>query len=57
MKDQEIDVPAIVRNIDRIREILIKAEPGLSVNHHNTVRASVIEELIENALHYADTMK
>lgn len=57
MKDPEIDVPAILSNIDRIREILVKAEPDLNVNHHNLVRVSVIEELISQALGYANTMR
>ena len=57
MNDPEIDVPAILSKIDRIREILVRAEPDLSANHHNLVRVSVIEELISQALGYAKTMR
>lgn len=57
MNDLEIDVPGIIRNLDQIREILVRSEPGLPDNHHNFVRASVIGELIVQALGYASTMK
>ncbi|WP_424356863.1 hypothetical protein [Methanocella sp. MCL-LM] len=57
MNDPEIDVPAILSNIDRVREILVRAEPELQSNHHNLVRVSVIEELISQALGYANTMR
>lgn len=57
MNDPEIDVRAILSNIDRIREILVKAEQDLPTNHHNLVRASVIDELINQALGYANSMK
>ena len=57
MNDPEIDVKVILSNMDRIREILVKAESELQSNHHNLVRVSVIDELITKALGYANTMK
>lgn len=57
MNDPEIDVPALIAKIDLLRETLKKAEPGLSDNHHNLVRVSVIEELIDQTLGYAKSMK
>lgn len=57
MNDPEIDVQALIDNIEKIRDILLKAGPGLPGNHHNLVRVSVIDELITQALSYADSMK
>ena len=62
MSDQEfadpgIDVPALLGNIDRIRETIARAAPELRTNHHNYVRVSAIEGLIEKALKYADSMR
>lgn len=56
MTDQEIDVQALLDNIDRIRATIVKAAPGLRDNHHNFVRVSVIEELVGQALGYAKKM-
>lgn len=55
--DPEIDIVGLLGNIDRIRETIVKATPELSSNHHNYVRVSAIESLVEKALNYANTMK
>lgn len=57
MNDPEIDVSALIKNIDLIRKIVLSSEPGLQTNHHNIVRVSVIDELITQALAYAKSMK
>ncbi len=57
MNDPEIDVQALIDNLEKIRGIIVRAGPGLRSNHHNLVRVSVIDELITQALSYADSMK
>jgi hypothetical protein len=55
--DPEIDVGTLLGNIDRIRETIVNAAPDLQSNHHNYVRVSAIEGLVEKALNYAKSMK
>jgi hypothetical protein len=55
--DPEIDVVKLLGDIDLIRETIARAAPELSSNHHNYVRVSAIESLIEKALNYANSMK
>lgn len=55
--DPEIDVATLLDNIDRIRATIAEAAPGLRRNHHNYVRVSAIETLVEKALNYASSMK
>lgn len=55
--DPEIDIANLLGNIDRIRETIVKATPELRSNHHNYVRVSAIEGLVEKALNYANSMK
>ncbi|MGA9141574.1 MAG: hypothetical protein WBZ29_15225 [Methanocella sp.] len=55
--DPEIDVGTLLGNIERIRETIVNAAPGLQSNHHNYVRVSAIEGLVEKAINYAKSMK
>ena len=55
--DPEIDIATLLGNIDRIRDTIARAAPELLSNHHNYVRVSAIEGLVEKALNYAKSMK
>lgn len=57
LSDPEIDIQALLGNIDYMREVIVKAAPDLQANHHNYVRVSAIEQLITKALGYVRTMK
>lgn len=55
--DPEIDVQALLGDIDLIRDTVAAAAPGLGQNHHNYVRVSAIEDLVGKALKYVRSMK
>jgi hypothetical protein len=57
LDDPEIDMDALLGNIDLLRETLAKAAPGLASNHHNYVRVSAIEQLVTKAMGYVKSMK
>ena len=56
MEEDEIDVRALLSDIDYIRTVIARAEADLRNNHHNWVRVSAIEQLVEKAKGYAAAM-
>ena len=55
--DEPIDVEALLGSIDEMRAAIVRAAPGLRENHHNYVRVSAIEPLIDRAIGYARSME
>jgi hypothetical protein len=56
-EDPAIDMEALLGDIDRLRETLVKAAPQLRDNHHNYVRVSAIEQLMAKVMVYVKSMK
>lgn len=56
-EDPAIDVDALLKDVDFLRETLVRVAPELATNHHNYVRVSAIEQLVGKAMSYVNTMK
>jgi hypothetical protein len=56
-EDPAIDMDALLGDIDRLRDTLVKAGPELANNHHNYVRVSAIEQLMAKVMVYVKGMK